>query len=193
MMHGGLAILPGGEAIALEQRHWDTPTVIRIAGCEQATLLQWRRKYGFLGGAEPGRGRVGYRHSVVDICLICTAVAMIQHGIDPVDACSDDPFLRLQIEGLITGELRDHILGFHRGSERRACHVSYYFLGADQTLGEVINTPDGIITLLDLRKIIDRVFKALHLRVDLRGNPSRQSTAGGNHEARPRKDRAASR
>ena len=97
------------------------------------------------------------------------------------------------MEGLIAGELRDHILGFHRGSERRACHVSYYFLGADQTLGEVINTPDGIITLLDLRKIIDRVLKALHVRVVLKGTAGQQSNVGGNHETRPRQDRAARR
>ena len=150
----------------LHERNWDTPTVIRIAGCEQATLLQWRRKYGFLGGAEPGRGRVGYKHSLLDICVVCAAVELVEHGIDPADACSDDAILKAQIELLISGDVHSQILGFHRGSDRPDIRVAFYYLGSDQTLGEIIEkTPGGVITLLDLRSIINRVLKKLGLTV----------------------------
>jgi hypothetical protein len=171
-VHDGVAKKSGGELIELGDRRWDTPTVIRIAGCEQATLLQWRRKYGFLGGAEPGRGRVGYKHSVVEICSVCTAVVMIEHGLDPADACSGNPFLTAQVMGLLTGELQSSVLGFHRGSSRPDDRVSFYFLGSDQTLGEIVQkTPAGVLTLVDLSRIIDRVLNELGLTV-LRGEPT---------------------
>jgi hypothetical protein len=165
-MHGSVMSAPGGTLIGLEERRWDTPTVVRIAGCEQATLLQWRRKYGFLGGAEPGRGRVGYQHSVVDLCLVCVAVSMIEHGIDPADACSDDGLLRAQIHGVITGCVQGEVLGFHRLSNRPEAHVSFYFLGRDQTVGEVIkDTHAGVLTVVDLTRIVDQVLKELGLTV----------------------------
>lgn len=165
-MHGGVASVPGDKLIGLDERRWDTPTVIRIAGCEQATLLQWRRKYGFLGGAEPGRGRVGYRHSVFEICSVCAAVAMIRHGLDPADACSQSEWLVIHFQGLITKEIDSSMLAFHRGGSDPGVRASFYHLGPDQTLAEVIGkTPNGIATILDLRKIINHVLSALGLTV----------------------------
>jgi hypothetical protein len=165
------AVSSSTKAFELTERRWDTPTAIRIAGCEQATLLQWRRKYGFLGGSEPGRGRVGYKYSVVEIIELCAAVAMVQHGLPPADACSM-PFLRAHVEALIEGRVESQFLAFHRGGATKNVRVSFYFLGASQTVGEVVqDTIGGILTILDLQRIIDRVLKKLRLRVLTEATP----------------------
>src|SRR5215470_11597237 len=65
-----------------------------------------------------------------------------------------------------TGDRSSSLLRFHRGSNDSKTRVSFYFLRPDQTLGNVIEkTPGSILTVLDLRAIIDRVLGALELTV----------------------------
>jgi hypothetical protein len=114
---------------------------------------------------------------------------MIGHGVEPRDACSDHPFLQAYLQGLITGELQSNLLGFHPGGIRPEDRLSFYHLGPEQTLGEVLGrTPKGLLTLVDLGRIISRVFAALDLKI-----PKKSVISGPERleKVSPKQDRTA--
>jgi len=152
-MHGTLTA-PSGEIIDHNERRWDSRAAAHIAGAQWATLLSWRRRYGFLGGGAPGPGgnATPFRHSVVEVCTVAAVASLIRAGLSPRVACGAEWHLHTMIEMLIAGERENMI--FVLGAGGPDC----------RRLIDPLSTIDAECAIvLNLPNVIDRPLGALGL------------------------------
>lgn len=145
---------------------WDTPTVAALSHIEPQVLLAWRRKYGFLGGSQPGRQGTagGYTHTMMDIFVAAATADIVRRGIDPSDAAVFEGNLRATFKRLMDGGSWPSIIGLyprHR-DEPRHYGCPFWTLADELSIAEALaRSPTGTMLVVDLKPIMDRVAKEL--------------------------------
>jgi hypothetical protein len=187
-IRGLLMDMPGPEWSPFEAR-FTTPQAAIVAGAEVATLLSWRRKYGFLteGQLRFGQKGTAFQHSLIDLFLMRLAVVMVEHGIGAKDAAwfagsADTPKEHRMGTLMLIGELladrqRSGLVAFHRGGSDKHPNdpVTFYLLDLDKTMRELaIRIRGPVFTVVDLQGIINHVLLMLGVEIVARDIPKKK-------------------
>jgi len=167
-------------------RKFLTSTLVAVAGCKAVTFRAWRNRNGlFPETKESG----GWNHfSIVDMCVARSVVVMTEHGLPVDDAVwQAGKWFRAYFLVLLRGEKITHLHGFLRGptveTGEPVAHVdeitgevspelpkhwaartsaSFIGIGDEQSVSEIVGrTQSGVITIIDLRSIIEHVVGEL--------------------------------
>ncbi len=168
------------------EKRYTTSAVVAASGVKPVTFHAWRARHG-LFATEDGDSS-WRRFSKIDICLVRLIYILTIHGIDAKDAISivmggDLVKTQLSFVCIFHGEAVEPIFGFLKGdattsggdafdmdtgkpAKKGAARAPAVFtiVRADLgvSLGDLMSDTNGVVTLIDLRKIVLDVQESLN-------------------------------
>lgn len=133
--------------------------VAAAAGCSEATLRQWRNRYGFLENTVTG-GMEVKRFSLSDICVVRAIKVLTDYGLSARDAIylANHPMgLRKLFAALLSKSHRVQTLLSIRSGKRKNEMFEFNLFGPEHFHYEMERS-GGIMTVFDLTVIAEHVF-----------------------------------
>lgn len=147
----------------VHEKRFTSDVVANAAGCPEATIRQWRKRYALLGDSVTGGKETKY-YSALDICIV-RAVAVLTRYMPAQSAIwFVENRLRSQIERLLQGKRKTSPkFGFYvpeSGAE------PWFSDDPGDTAEELLANTEGVMVLVDLNTaVVNRVLKVLKLRL----------------------------
>lgn len=167
-------------------KRYTTKVLCAAAGCEAVTFRAWRRRNSLFPETMDGRKNWN-RFSIIDVLKVRLIVELTEHGLAAADAIwfaeEGATLIGMDIEGILSGEIEDSIVGFTHNSfgnaedrvydinigavtakELPVPRVTFVRLGeGGEPLIDIMRKCRGPVTLLRLRSIVQRVVEQIRL------------------------------
>src|SRR3954462_692781 len=143
-------------------KQFTTSALVQAAGCNPVTFRAWRNRNGLFPETAGGQG--WNRFSILDVCIVRTIVVLTEHGISARDAIwfAQDGHLGTVLRSVIDDYGMSPIIGFGRApGEERPYFMT--FLDPEEAVASLLDRARGIVTLLDLRLVVEHVCDGLGL------------------------------
>jgi hypothetical protein len=144
------------------QALFTTSTLVEAADCSPITFRAWRNRNGLFPETAGKQG--WHRFSAIDVCVVRTVVVMTRHGL-PASAAIEfsNKYLRAFFFNIWESPDERGFCTFELGDREQEVQFSIPKTGT--SLGDLMGPSTGVVTLLNLRNIVEHVRPALQSKL----------------------------